>query len=65
MAGTKSWKSYPDETPPSIGYYLVITAKDGRAACFWNGYSWEYDIIGTGMRASVRASDVKLFKEWK
>ena len=59
------WREYPAERPEAEGYYLVITRKDGRAACYWNGLSWEYDIIGTGMRAYVRAQDVKLFKEWE
>lgn len=64
MAKKDEWHKYPDERPQSVGYYRVILASDGRAACYWNGYSWEYDVIGTGMRASVRARDVKLFKEW-
>ena len=65
MAKKKSdWHEYPNERPTKMGYYLVITHKDARAACFWNGWAWEYDILGTGMRANVRAEVVKFFKEW-
>ena len=61
----KGWHEYPYETPPSPGYYRVI-AKDGaRVAGYWNGFSWQYDIIGSGMKAPLRADDVKFFKAWK
>lgn len=67
MAETKSqWKEYPHEKPAFEGYYLVISRDEkARAACYWNGFSWERDVIGTGMRAHVRAEDVKYFKEWQ
>ena len=60
----QGWHAYPDQRPSKPGYYRLI-AKDGaRAAGFWNGISWQYDILGSGMKAPIRADEVKFFKAW-
>lgn len=61
----KGWREYPTERPIAQGYYRII-AKDGaRAAGYWTGYCWQYDILGSGMKAAIHAEDVKFFKEWE
>lgn len=59
------WSIFPDERPPKVGYYRVETGRGAKAAGFWNGLSWEYDIINAGMRAPLRQEHVQYFRSWE
>lgn len=65
MAKKDEWHKYPDERPQNIGYYRVEAKTGAKAAGFWNGFAWEYDIVNTKLRASLRAEFVERWKEWE